>query len=826
MKRFTVIISLSVLILTLCMSAHAEIQTITVSNAREFLGALGSNRVIEMAPGEYNLSGVDMPKLAEGVTWSRAHDGPELVLTGIKNLTIRGANPNSKPRIVINPRYAFVMKFANCSDIAIENVWGGHSEGGYCEGGVFSFENSSNITIIGTSMYGCGTEGLQLSNVSGMKVTNSEIYKCTYYIMTVSGGENIVFENCTFRDNEQFTLVNVDGTANMSFENCTFINNRGQMFNVTGTAISVSNSAFSGNSDANIQGSNNVEFINSSFGADSREPASVNAGRLEQRQRIVGTTELRFTPESSGLWVFRTVDRDDSDPLLRVYNTDRELIGVDDDSGGDLNALLIVSLVGGREYIISAGFYGNEGQYYLETKELSAVELLGDRTAVSGVTIFSFTPLISGSWELFTADNGDTDPVLLLFDSNGKLIASDDDSAGDLNARIIASLAKGETYYILATFYGDRTADYTLHVVEPAATSPAGVPVLDSGVAAAMSDEDFRKLCANGTPEDVKSAIEAGANVNAAGEYGETALHSAVFLNGPDVVRVLLENGANVNAANKFDVSVLHYAVQWTDNPEVVRVLIENGADVNARDDEGKTPLFSAVALQNPKFILLLLDGGAYAGIPDNHGRTAVDFLPDSTPDGVDEAEWQTVVERLKSARHSFTAEPDAGVKGLWLRSPDFPKNAALIEFRNSPHWNGVEELSDVSYIRSLDGLLTFKILRHEVAESELQGPDDVEGLVEMRVWNDHVDESVMEFNWSTVRINTAPTYLPQFSAYPHATAEYQLGANEDTRKYVALYIFPGAYRFDVEVTVPVDWAEDYVEQIGAWLYGLEFVEN
>jgi len=278
MKKFITVFSQILLVLAvLCVPAGATVKTIEVSNAWEFLEALGSDRIIEMDySGNYSLSDWDPyftetdggPKLTEGVSWSEAYDGGELVLSGIRNLTIRceGAE-GSKADIVIDPRYSFVMRFENCSDIVIEGVSAGHTVGGYCEGGVFSFTDSSRITISNTRMFGCGTEGLVLANVSDMKVNKySGIYDCTYYIMTVSGGENIAFEECMFFDNKEFSLVNVDGTRNLSFTQCFFNDNEGQMFNVNDTTVSVSDSSFNRNvTDEPIDGSRNVKFTNCDF---------------------------------------------------------------------------------------------------------------------------------------------------------------------------------------------------------------------------------------------------------------------------------------------------------------------------------------------------------------------------------------------------------------------------------------------------------------------------------------------------------------------------------------------------------------------------------
>ena len=286
MKKLASLFSVAIVVLAvLCVSARAEgATTIKVSNSREFLEALGSDRIIEMSPGEYNLSEWDPflnnqpeqappypnlgnegePKLAEGVSWSDyPFDGGELVLSGINDLTIRSTGKGPDTLIIVDPRYAYVLKFFDCSGITIDDLAAGHSEGGYCEGGVFRFEDSSRITITGSNMFGCGTEGLALSNVSDMNVTLSRIYGCTYDIMTVEGGENITFEYCAFSDNQEFSLVNIAGTRNISFTGCEFRNNRGsRMFYVGGTDVYVSNSRFIGNiMDIPIADSQGVEFI-------------------------------------------------------------------------------------------------------------------------------------------------------------------------------------------------------------------------------------------------------------------------------------------------------------------------------------------------------------------------------------------------------------------------------------------------------------------------------------------------------------------------------------------------------------------------------------
>jgi hypothetical protein len=207
-----------------------------------------------------------LAKLKKGVSWKEAYDGGELTLSGIKNLTIRGAEGGAQ--LVVDPRYAFVLKFTGASNITIENITAGHSEGGYCEGGVFGFEKSSKISIDDAGMYGCGTEGLRLDSVDGMKVVGSSIYECTYDIMTINKSKNISFERCVFRDNKEYSLVNIESTNGVTFNNCRFTGNQGIMFNVSGNSrnVAVKKTAFRGNNlDEPVEHSENVSFTNCEF---------------------------------------------------------------------------------------------------------------------------------------------------------------------------------------------------------------------------------------------------------------------------------------------------------------------------------------------------------------------------------------------------------------------------------------------------------------------------------------------------------------------------------------------------------------------------------
>lgn len=233
----------------------AEMAEITVGTAEELISALGSNRRILLKEGVYNLTTVDPGYVSPSVYSSERPDGPELFLDGVHNLTIQGAG-DEQSEIVVEPRYANVMNFQNCSNISIVNIKAGHTEDGMCSGGVFLFDNCTGIQIDDTQMYGCGTLGLILNKVTDVKVTGSTIYGCTSGIMNIQGSSNVLLKECVFRDNTAYDLmIGVEHTSGLTFDSCSFLRNTNAsaMFYLSGCEnIAIENTEFIDNDVENL----------------------------------------------------------------------------------------------------------------------------------------------------------------------------------------------------------------------------------------------------------------------------------------------------------------------------------------------------------------------------------------------------------------------------------------------------------------------------------------------------------------------------------------------------------------------------------------------
>lgn len=162
------------------------------------------------------------------------YDGAQLCLAGFHNLTIKTNPQNSGRRSLlrIRPRYAYVLCFIGCSDISIEGLVMGHTDEGYCQGGVLEFRSCKNVSVNSCDMYGCGIEGICFCDSEGLKVTNSQIRDCSYQIMTIRNSKDVTFDGCFFFRNRQFSLLDLSNSSNLTFRNCLITHNEGVLFNV------------------------------------------------------------------------------------------------------------------------------------------------------------------------------------------------------------------------------------------------------------------------------------------------------------------------------------------------------------------------------------------------------------------------------------------------------------------------------------------------------------------------------------------------------------------------------------------------------------------
>lgn len=177
---------------------------VTVANADEFLSAIAPNTEIILHADLIDLSeaaGYGKTK-GEYYYWDEGFDGPELRITNVSNLTIRGSGEDHSANVISAvPRYANVLTFENCSNIHTVGFTAGHTkEPGYCIGGVLCFRNCQEILVEDCGLFGCGTLGVMGESSKEMQIVNNDIYECSVGGVEFSNCDQVNVDGNTFRD--------------------------------------------------------------------------------------------------------------------------------------------------------------------------------------------------------------------------------------------------------------------------------------------------------------------------------------------------------------------------------------------------------------------------------------------------------------------------------------------------------------------------------------------------------------------------------------------------------------------------------------------------
>ena len=124
--------------------------------------------------------------------------------------------------------------------------------------------------------------------------------------------------------------------------------------------------------------------------------------------------------------------------------------------------------------------------------------------------------------------------------------------------------------------------------VEPVKVEPVKVEPVKPVETKKPVNYDVFSLARDGKLEELKEAINAGADVNAKDNKGATALIQAAYEGNIEVAELLLKHGADVNARNNDGCTALMFAA-FDGYPEIAEILITYGANKNLRDKYGST---------------------------------------------------------------------------------------------------------------------------------------------------------------------------------------------------------------------------------------------
>lgn len=201
---------------------------IRVKNDDEFLRAIGSDRVIILAPGTYRFPCAPRRNITEHVSRNLGNRSEvwDIVLHDLQNMTIIGSGPG-KTRILQSDPYLWVFCMRKVSNVELANLEMGHPPElrGYCSGGVLSVERATDVTIRDCILYGCGTVGLRIENVENLAFVHSTIRECTYGLVEGLRCRNMRFSDSAFLESGKFDLIEFRECADVSFLNCRFEGN-------------------------------------------------------------------------------------------------------------------------------------------------------------------------------------------------------------------------------------------------------------------------------------------------------------------------------------------------------------------------------------------------------------------------------------------------------------------------------------------------------------------------------------------------------------------------------------------------------------------------
>ena len=78
---------------------------------------------------------------------------------------------------------------------------------------------------------------MTIFNSKDMYFGNTDIFECTYSIMTIEKSARIQFDKCRFYENQEFPLINISECVDVVMTECLIYDNYGELFNVLSPVI-------------------------------------------------------------------------------------------------------------------------------------------------------------------------------------------------------------------------------------------------------------------------------------------------------------------------------------------------------------------------------------------------------------------------------------------------------------------------------------------------------------------------------------------------------------------------------------------------------------
>ena len=140
------------------------------------------------------------------------------------------------------------------------------------------------------------------------------------------------------------------------------------------------------------------------------------------------------------------------------------------------------------------------------------------------------------------------------------------------------------------------------------------------------ASEQLMSCAWQGSVQELQALIDAGADVNAADNVGDTALMRAAQRGDAEMVKVLLAAGAAPNAQDKRGWTALMGACVSRNTPDtsIAKMLIDAGTQLELKNEHGFTALSYAAQSNKLAHVELLLAAGADVNSRDIMGRNVL----------------------------------------------------------------------------------------------------------------------------------------------------------------------------------------------------------
>lgn len=238
-KRIIILIS----IIVLFHHVWAQ-QIIKVSNVKDFIKAIGPDRIIELKTGTYNLA-EGYKTTNQYVVWENRGNANELIIQNVKNLKIIG----NSAILATNSAYCEVLNIKKSKNITIENVTMVHTVTSPCMSGVLFLDNVQNMILNNCNFDGSGAVGITIKDSSGIYVVEGCIAHCTSCLIQVFNSNDCGFYMVSFYENTDLSsALYAKNTEGLFFDTCQFYDNSGVSFiTMEGDDVSFFACDFAGN---------------------------------------------------------------------------------------------------------------------------------------------------------------------------------------------------------------------------------------------------------------------------------------------------------------------------------------------------------------------------------------------------------------------------------------------------------------------------------------------------------------------------------------------------------------------------------------------------